>query len=70
MIPVDRWPGVVLQARSLPLAYAGAAWAAARLPPDYRPKLQPPPAGRETTAEGLLHLSPLGRATDKPIARQ
>ncbi len=70
VIPVDRWPGVVLQARSLPLAYAGAAWAAARLPPDYRPKLQPPPAGRETTAEGLSHLSPLGRATDKPVARQ
>jgi membrane protein required for colicin V production len=70
VVPMDRWPGVVLQARSFPLAYAGAAWATARLPPDYRPKLQPLPAGRETTAEGLSHLSPLGRATDKPVARQ
>ena len=60
VIPVDRWPEPVLQARSLPVAYAGAAWAAAQLPPDYRPKLQPPPAGRQTTAEDLLRATPQG----------
>ncbi len=70
VVPIDRWPGAVLHARSLPVAYAGAAWAAARVPPDYRPKLQAPPAGRETTAEGLSRLAPLGRATDKPAERQ
>ncbi|MBN9559825.1 MAG: CvpA family protein [Alphaproteobacteria bacterium] len=69
VVPVDRWPDPVLQARSLPAAYAGAAWAAAQLPPDYRPKLQPPPAGRQTTAEDLLRAAPVGRATNRPLAR-
>jgi len=69
VIPVDRWPDPVLHARSLPVAYAGAAWAAAQLPPDYRPKLQPPPAGRQTTAEDLLRATPQGRATSRPLAR-
>ncbi len=69
VVPVDRWPDPVLQARSLPVAYAGAVWAADRLPPDYRPKLQPPPAGRQTTAEDLLRATPQGRATSRPLAR-
>ena len=69
VVPVDRWPDPVLHARSLPVAYAGAAWAAAQLPPDYRPKLQPPPAGRQTTAEDLLRATPVGRATNRPLAR-
>ncbi len=70
VIPMDRWPDPVLQARSLPVAYAGAAWAAAQLPADYRPKLQAPPAGRETTAEDLLRATPAGRATNRPVARE
>ena len=70
VIPVDRWPGAVLQARTLPVAYAGAAWTAAQLPPDYRPKLQSPPAGREATAEDLLRATPQGRATNRPVARE
>jgi membrane protein required for colicin V production len=69
VVPVDRWPDPVLQARSLPVAYAGAVWAAAQLPPDYRPKLQPPPGGRQTTAEDLLRATPVGRATNRPLAR-
>ncbi len=70
VIPVDRWPEPVLQARSLVPTYEAALWAAARLPPDYRPKLQAPPAGRETTAEDLLHATPQGRATNRPVARE
>jgi membrane protein required for colicin V production len=69
VIPVDRWPEPVLQARSLPVAYRGAVWARSQLPPDFQPKLQPPPAGRQTTAEDLLRATPQGRATSRPLAR-
>ncbi len=69
VIPADHWPDPVARARSLPLAYAGAAWAVARLPPDYRPKLQAPPSGRQATAEELLRANPQGRATNRPVAR-
>ena len=62
VIPIDRWPSAVLRARSLPLAYAGAAWAVAHLPPEARPRLYAPPVGRDSTAAELLHAQPVGRA--------
>jgi membrane protein required for colicin V production len=65
VIQVDRWPGVVLQARSLPLVYHGASWAVQRLPVDHRPQLYAPPPGRETTADALLHVNPQGRAAGR-----
>ncbi|HUD60785.1 MAG TPA: CvpA family protein [Acetobacteraceae bacterium] len=65
VIQVDRWPDVVLQARSLPLVYQGASWAVQRLPADHRPQLYAPPPGRETTADALLHATPAGRAVGK-----
>ncbi len=61
LMPVDRWPGVVLEARTLPSIYLGAAWVAERVPPKYRPHLTPPP-GRTATAADLLHANPVGRA--------
>jgi membrane protein required for colicin V production len=70
VIPLERWPEPVLRARSLPLVYTGAAWAVRQLPPDYRPKLQGPPPARQTTAADLLHATPQGRATNRPIARE
>lgn len=70
VMPVDRWPEPVLSARVLPVVYRGAAWAVAQLPPEYHPRLYPPPAGRETTADALLHATPQGRATAKPVARE
>lgn len=70
VLPVDRWPDPVLRARSLPLAYAGAAWAAAQLPAEYRPKLQVPPSGRQATAEDFMQATPQGRATSRPTLRQ
>ncbi len=69
VIPLDRWPEPVLQARSLQPVYEGAAWVRQQLPPEYRPDIRPPPSGRETTAEALLHATPQGRATGKPLAR-
>jgi membrane protein required for colicin V production len=66
LVPVERWPESVLEARSLPYAYQGAAWLAARFPSQYRPNVPAPPPGRETRAADLLHLPALGRATDHP----
>jgi membrane protein required for colicin V production len=65
VIPIERWPEPVLRARSLPLAYAGAAWAIARLPPEARPHLSPPPERASSAAE-LLQAQPAGRATRLP----
>lgn len=66
VVQADRWPEPVLQARSLPYAYAGAVFAVGFLPDDYRPRVTPPPAGRETRAEDLLHANPQGRALARP----
>ncbi len=63
VLPADQWPAPVLEARTLPTVYHGAAWAAAQLPPAYRPIVTPPPAGRATSAAALLHANPVGRAT-------
>ena len=70
VIPVDRWPDPVLRARSLPLTFEGANWAVSQLPAEYRPRLYPPPPGRQATAAALLHTSPQGRAIDKPPLRE
>ncbi|MBV9735285.1 MAG: CvpA family protein [Acidisphaera sp.] len=51
MVDIDQWPPPVLQARSLPYAYRGAAWVVAQLPPDYRPRLYAPPPDRQPSAE-------------------
>lgn len=63
MIPIERWPDMVLQARSLPMAYAGAAWLSEQVPLAYRPKVEAPPKGKDTNAADLLRANPAGRAT-------
>jgi membrane protein required for colicin V production len=65
VIPVDRWPPPVLEARAMPLAFVGASWVVTRLPLEYRPRLYPPPTGPETTADVLMQAQPLGRAIGK-----
>ena len=70
LIPPDRWPAPVLQARALPYVKDGAAMLQHALPEQYRPKLPDLPLGRETTAADLLHAIPLGRATNKPFTRE
>ncbi len=70
VFPVERWPAPVLHARAMPLAYEGANWAANCLPADYRPHVDPPPAGRATTEAALLRATPQGRALGKPRARE
>ncbi len=66
IVTPDRWPDPVLQARSLPYAYAGAIWAVSFLPDEYRPRVLAPPAGREARAADLLHATPQGRALGQP----
>ncbi len=61
-VAMDHWPDAVLEARTLPSIYLGAAWVAAKLPDSYRPVVVVPPAGRSTRSADLLHASPSGRA--------
>jgi len=58
----EQWPPVALRAQSIPWIYAGAVWAADRLPQQYRPRVAPPPDGKPTIAADLLHATPEGRA--------
>ena len=67
--PADRWPDPVLEARTMPSIYLGAAWAAQRLPPAYRPAISAPPPGRSESSAELLHANPVGRAVGAQPAR-
>ncbi len=69
VLPPERWPPVVLQARTLPLIYEGALWAVAQMPPLYRPRVAEPPSGPPTTEAQLLHATPEGRALGPAPAR-
>jgi membrane protein required for colicin V production len=71
VFPIERWPDVVLHARTLTPTYEAARWVRDQLPEPYRPHtLDKPPPGRETTAEALLHANPQGRATGKQPERE
>jgi membrane protein required for colicin V production len=70
VFPIERWPDVVLDARTLTPTYEAARWVRDQLPENFRPhRLDAPPAGRETSAEALLRLNPQGRATGKQPVR-
>ncbi|HEX2943694.1 MAG TPA: CvpA family protein [Rhodopila sp.] len=67
LAPIDHWPDAVLNARMLAPTYQAAVWVRDQLPESVRPhRLEPPPAGREATAEDLFRANPQGRATGKP----
>ena len=71
VFPIGRWPDVVLNARTLTPTYDAARWMREQLPETYRPRaFDPPPVGRHTTAEALLHAAPQGRATGKQPDRE
>jgi membrane protein required for colicin V production len=71
VFPIERWPDVVLEARTLTPTYIAARWVRDQLPEPYRPHaLEPPPAGRTTTAAALLHATPQGRAFGKNPERE
>lgn len=50
----DRWPDAVRNARSLPLAMAGATWLVDRLPSEYRPRVAAPPDRPGPTLDDLM----------------
>jgi membrane protein required for colicin V production len=62
LLPPEKWPPLLLQARSLPLVYQGAAWTAGQIPPQYRPRVAPPPGDAPASEDQLLHATPEGRA--------
>lgn len=70
-IPPEHWPPQVLESRSLPYIYTGAAWVARQLPLEYQPVVPPPPppppSTRQTTGDSILKVSPVGRAIDPPL---
>lgn len=70
VIPVDRWPAAVLEARALPVAYQGAHWVWERLPEKWRPQVYPPPPGRQATEADLLHATPQGSALGRQPSRE
>jgi membrane protein required for colicin V production len=67
--PVESWPNMVLEARTLPSIYLGAVWVAGHVPDVYKPVLAVPPAARNTNAADLLHATPIGRAQAAPLKR-
>jgi membrane protein required for colicin V production len=69
--PPDHWPDQVLESRSLPFIYSGAAWVARQIPPDsdYHFSVTPPPPSRQTALDGIINTSPSGRAIDPPLRR-
>jgi membrane protein required for colicin V production len=72
-IPPEHWPAPVLESRTLPYIYTGAAWVARNMPPEYQPQVPPPPPpppnGRQAALDGLSTLSLVGRAIDPPLRR-
>jgi membrane protein required for colicin V production len=52
-VAVDQWPPPVLEARSLPIVYRGAAWLAAEIPTQYRPTVSAPPPVRPVSSAAL-----------------
>jgi membrane protein required for colicin V production len=71
VVPIEKWPDVVLDARVLTPTYEAARWVREQLPEDYRPHpLAPPPQGRQATTEALLRANPQGRATGKQPVRE
>jgi membrane protein required for colicin V production len=67
--PPDHWPPSVLESRSLPYIYTGAAWVARQMPAEYQPAVPPPPPSRQTALNEILSASPTGRAFDPPLRR-
>jgi membrane protein required for colicin V production len=71
VFPIERWPDPVLNARVLWPTYQAAAWVRDQLPETYRPhRLDPPPEGRDTSADALLRANPRGSATGKQPVRE
>jgi membrane protein required for colicin V production len=54
LLPGERWPEPVLEARALPLLSQGAHRVIEIMPAEYRPRLNEPPLPRSPTVEELL----------------
>jgi membrane protein required for colicin V production len=62
VMPAERWPEPVRQARLLPLVADGAAWTAEQIPPRFRPSVPLAPGyAPPARSIDLLQAVPLGR---------
>lgn len=62
LMPADRWPEPLRQARLMPQVAEAAQWLAARLPASYRPNMPGVLTGRDPRALDLMQAPPQGRA--------
>lgn len=70
LLPMDRWPPPVLQARSLPYIHEAAVWMVGLVPKQFQPYLPRAP-GTDTNATQLLQAAPSGSAlATRPPAPQ
>jgi membrane protein required for colicin V production len=67
LLPVDRWPPPLQEARTVPYIHQGAVWLAGMVPEKYRPAVAPPPTGRDARAADLLQANPVGSAMARPV---
>ncbi len=61
-LPAAQWPEPVANARFLPFFYNGATMLAGLLPPDYQPKIAPPPVAGAPSAGTLMQQPVAGKA--------
>ncbi len=61
VMPPERWPDPVRQARLLPVVADAANWTAEQIPPRFRPSVPIAPATPGATSLDLLQAVPLGR---------
>ncbi len=69
LLPPERWPPPVLNARSLPYISSGAQWAIGKLPAEFRSHFAAPPAQHALGIEDLLRAAPAGYALGARAAR-
>ncbi len=61
VLPPERWPEPVREARLLPFVAEGAGWLAGQVPERFRPSVPIPPPVPFTRSIDLLQAIPLGR---------
>lgn len=69
VVPMDRWPPAVRNARAVGPACQGALWVNRQIPPDHRPKLEPCWADARIRAADLRQATPEGYALPVRSAR-
>ncbi len=70
VLPVDRWPPVVLEARLVGPVHDAAVWACTYVPEKHRPNIAALPSAKPPSADDMMRATAQGRATGKAPARE